>query len=154
MRVLLIALISLLAYSSNTFASKCSVAADVHFDSGSQVISATQKEHINRPIDRVKLSNTVLAVLVVGHTDSLEVPKEKQLQLSLERANAVAEYVIGIYPELKNVVHAEGKGATQPVNPNDISKNRRVEIEVICIVEGPFDFPKKWGSNIPLQPKA
>lgn len=143
MRALSIALLTLLVYSSNTFASKCSVGDVIYFDSGSRDISAAQKDHINRPIERVKQDNTVLAVLLVGHTASLEVPKDRESELSMERANAVAEYIVGIYPELTSVVYAEGKGAKQPQSNKDLSLNRRVDIEVICIVQGPFDFPKK-----------
>ena len=143
MRALTVAFLGLLVYSASTLASKCSVPADVYFDSGSRDISDMQKERINRPIDRVKLDNTVLAVLLVGHTDSLEVPRERQSQLSLDRANAVAEYVISTYPELKAVVHVEGKGALQPLSYKDVSPNRRVDIEVICSVQGPFGIPKK-----------
>lgn len=132
----------LLAYSSSTFASQCSIPADVYFDPASYEISAPHKERISKPIDKVKKNNTVLAVLLVGHSDSLEVPEEEQVRLSLDRASAVAEYVIRTYPELKDVVHVEAEGAKHPMSDKDTSQNRRVDIEVICVVKD-FWSPKR-----------
>ncbi|MER2540322.1 MAG: OmpA family protein [Azonexus sp.] len=143
MRALAIFLIALITYSSSVSASKCFTAADVYFDPGSHDIPAEQQQGINGAIERARQDNTVLAVLPVGHSDSFEVPEEKQFQLSLDRAKAVAEYVVSTYPELKDVVYPEGKGAKQPLSNTNVSLNRRVSMEVICVVKGPFAFPKR-----------
>lgn len=136
-----IALTILCTYSSSALASKCFTAAEVYFDPGSREIPIEQKQGINAAIERVRKDNTVLAVLSVGHSDFSEVPEENRVQLSLERAKAVAEYVIATYPELKSVVYPEGKGTTQPLSNKNTALNRRVSMEVVCVVKGPFVFP-------------
>ncbi len=71
--------------------------------------------------------------LIIGHT-ALAGTYEEQMNLSLERAKVVAESLIkkGINPE--QILYT-GKGATEPVAPNDteenMRKNRRVEIIIL-----------------------
>jgi len=70
------------------------------------------------------------SVTISGHTDNVG-KEEYNLQLSSQRAEAVAEYLIdqNISPERLSFL---GLGSAQPVQPNEIlegrKKNRRVEI--------------------------
>ncbi len=69
---------------------------------------------------------------VTGHTDSTG-NEEYNLQLSQQRANSVARYLIaqGIAP---NRILAKGMGESMPIAPNDTPEgraaNRRVEIRI------------------------
>ncbi|HEB77344.1 MAG TPA: cell envelope biogenesis protein OmpA [Methylothermaceae bacterium] len=69
---------------------------------------------------------------VTGHTDSTG-SEEYNLQLSQQRANSVAQYLIaqGIAP---NRILAKGMGESMPIAPNDTPEgraaNRRVEIRI------------------------
>lgn len=71
--------------------------------------------------------------LIVGHTAKAGT-EEEQISLSLERAKKISEELIkrGINPEQIMYI---GKGAKEPIAPNDteenMKKNRRVEIIII-----------------------
>ncbi len=77
-------------------------------------------------------------LVIVGHTDSTG-PAAYNQRLSERRARAVMAYLLqrGVIPER---LSAYGKGETQPVASNATEagrrRNRRVEIEVIPLVEG------------------
>jgi outer membrane protein OmpA-like peptidoglycan-associated protein len=72
-------------------------------------------------------------IVVVGHTDSVGAA-QYNLDLSLRRANAVADYLMtrGVARER---LGTEGRGALEPVATNDTAagraQNRRVEIYVV-----------------------
>jgi type VI secretion system protein ImpK len=74
------------------------------------------------------------AIKIVGHTDSSPIRTVRfpsNFQLSLERANAVAQ-VIKADVAAADRISVEGKGADVPIAPNETiegrAKNRRVEI--------------------------
>ncbi len=74
------------------------------------------------------------AIKIVGHTDSQPIRTVRfpsNFQLSLERANAVAQ-VVKTGLSSADRVQVEGKGADVPIAPNQTpegrAKNRRVEI--------------------------
>lgn len=75
-----------------------------------------------------------LVIRIEGHTDNIG-DKKLLMQLSLDRANAIKNYLVqqkGIAP---NRIEAYGFGDTQPLNSNDSEaqkrQNRRVEIAVV-----------------------
>lgn len=74
---------------------------------------------------------------VYGHTDS-DGPDQYNLDLSNQRANSVAQYLIsqGVNPRR---VEAVGFGETQPVASNNTAvgkaQNRRVEIRIVPLTE-------------------
>jgi len=74
-----------------------------------------------------------LYVEISGHTDNVG-DEAQNLALSEQRATAVRDYLIdqGCSPDL---LSAKGKGASQPVAPNDTEanrkKNRRVELRFV-----------------------
>ncbi|MCY2968863.1 MAG: OmpA family protein [Planctomycetota bacterium] len=76
-------------------------------------------------------------ILIQGHTDSSkrgEVPDSLVKELSLNRANAIKEALLRKYKELDpSRFQVEGKGWEVPADksdPNNHTKNRRVEIKV------------------------
>ncbi len=72
-------------------------------------------------------------ILVVGHTDSVG-SDQFNLELSLRRANAVADYLI-MHGVSTSRMGTEGHGEMEPIASNDTedgrSQNRRVEIFVV-----------------------
>ncbi len=75
-------------------------------------------------------------IKITGHTDASlkgEVPEDLVLQLSQDRANAVKEALVKRYKFDAGKFKTEGKGWSEPANPNDPgnhARNRRVEIAV------------------------
>ncbi|MCL6501527.1 MAG: OmpA family protein [Pirellulales bacterium] len=76
-------------------------------------------------------------ILIEGHTDASmrgKVPEDLVKQLSLQRATAVKEAVLKKFPNLDpNQFAVDGVGWDRPFDPNDPNnhtKNRRVEIKV------------------------
>jgi outer membrane protein OmpA-like peptidoglycan-associated protein len=88
--------------------------------------------------------DTTLRLRIEGYTDS-EGPDEREIKLSLRRAEAVARYLAmnGINPSRMDIV---GLGKTKPIAPNDspegMARNRRVEM---VLMNYPKD--KAAGSN-------
>ena len=67
-----------------------------------------------------------------GHKDPL-IPEAKVVELSQQRANAVVNALIERYKLPRDKFRAEGKGWSEPANPNDPDNddaNRRVEINI------------------------
>jgi len=71
--------------------------------------------------------------MVIGHT-ALAGTEEARMKLSLERAMSITGSLIDNGINAKKLFYA-GKGATEPVAPNDteenMKKNRRVEIIIL-----------------------
>ena len=71
--------------------------------------------------------------MIIGHT-ALAGTEDARMQLSVERAKTIANYLIkkGITPD--RIIYT-GKGAKEPIAPNDteenMKKNRRVEIIIL-----------------------
>jgi outer membrane protein OmpA-like peptidoglycan-associated protein len=74
-------------------------------------------------------------IIIEGHTDSSmkgQVPVEAVKDLSLKRANAIKEALLKKYTDLDaNRFNVDGLGWDRPVDPQNQSKNRRVEIKVL-----------------------
>jgi outer membrane protein OmpA-like peptidoglycan-associated protein len=87
---------------------------------------------LNEFVELMK-SETALIVEISGHTDNVGSP-ESNLTLSLQRANAVKNYLIskGI---AANRIETKGYGDTQPIAPNTDAEgrqeNRRTEVRII-----------------------
>ena len=71
--------------------------------------------------------------LIVGHT-ALAGTEKTRMKLSLERAKTIADFFINNGIEGNRILFT-GKGAKEPVAPNDteenMQKNRRVEIIIL-----------------------
>lgn len=111
---------------------KLTMSSEVSFDFNSASIKSTFYSSLNK-IAEVMNRYPQTQILVVGHTDSVG-SEEYNLQLSLRRANAVADYLIG-----RGVASArmgtEGHGEIEPLadnaTPEGRARNRRVEIFVV-----------------------
>ncbi len=136
------------------------------FEVGSYELSENGKQYLNKfiPIyistifSNPKLSEKIINITIQGHTDSqtfrsATTPEQqyiKNMQLSLNRANAVEEHMFKtnynrVYNNqlLKKLI-VEGKGSTEPVLVNgkeDYAKSRRVELKLtVKEIEGIQDF--------------
>lgn len=111
---------------------KLTMSSEVSFDFNSARIKTSFHSPLNKIAD-IMNRYPQTQIIVVGHTDSVG-SEQYNLELSLRRANAVADYLI-----LRNVMRArmgtEGRGELEPVADNGTAvgrgKNRRVEIYVV-----------------------
>jgi chemotaxis protein MotB len=113
--------------------------------------------YINTIFSNKDLSDKITGVIIQGHTDSQtyaglsskEEQFSKNMELSLKRANSVAEYIFKTkynknYSDklTKNLV-VEGKSFSQPVMVNgkeDYKKSRRVELKLVVTENSIQDF--------------
>lgn len=74
------------------------------------------------------------AIMVVGHTDNREVPRDSSWQLSFDRAHQVARYLMELQIPPEKIIPA-GRGAAKPllsnIRPQDRALNRRVEFYLL-----------------------
>lgn len=125
------------------------------FEVGSYNLSPRGKAYLNKlaPIyintifSKTELINAVENIIIQGHTDSqsfagIKNPDEqymKNMTLSLERANSVANYIFHTNYDkqysnrLKKILVVEGKSYSEPILANgreDYAKSRRVEMRL------------------------
>src|SRR5687768_7454492 len=108
------------------------IPGDVLFDAGRASLKDSAKSTLNKIVGAIKKDYAGKRVFVVGHTDPDPIAKTKgmwqdNLDLSAERARAVAKYLTGQGLDQKNV-DARAFGSTQPKKTKESS--RRVEIVV------------------------
>ncbi|RYF50112.1 MAG: OmpA family protein [Comamonadaceae bacterium] len=119
---------------SFSWAYSATIAADVFFEPGSSVLHGEQIDQLDRLNCRVG-TTPIDVLVVVGHASS----RERNAQpLSLARALAVKQWFVDNTEWGAARVHAEAKGARQPVADNETdegrAKNRRAEMEVVSSV--------------------
>ncbi len=111
---------------------KLTMSSEVSFDFN----SATIKSSFHSPLNKIaEIMNRYprTQIVVAGHTDSVG-SEQYNLELSLRRANAVADYLIsrGV---LQSRLGTEGRGELEPIASNETesgrAQNRRVEIYVV-----------------------
>lgn len=125
------------------------------FETGSYNLSKNGKKYldklvpiyINTIFSKDDVINQIENIVVQGHTDSQsyagiknpDVQYMKNMSLSLQRANAVAEYMFQTAydrqygDKLKKILVVEGKSYSEPVLVNgkeDYNKSRRVELRL------------------------
>ncbi|OCG18385.1 OmpA family protein [Gilliamella sp. App4-10] len=109
------------------------------FESGqSSLKSDSTKVLINALVEMKKQinanHNTGWLILIAGHTDSTG-DKDKNIQLSLDRATAVRNWIIKTSDIPETCFAIQGYGAKKPLVSNDTledrAKNRRVEISLV-----------------------
>lgn len=111
---------------------KLTMSSEVSFDFNSATLKASFYSPLNKIADIMNRYPRT-QIVVVGHTDSVG-SDEYNMQLSLRRANAVADYLI-----LRGVdryrLGSEGRGEMEPIANNETaagrSQNRRVEVFVV-----------------------
>lgn len=125
------------------------------FETGSYNLSKNGKKYldklmpiyINTIFSKDDVINQIENIIVQGHTDSQsyagiknpDIQYMKNMSLSLQRANAVAEYMFQTAynrqygDKLKKILVVEGKSYSEPVLVNgkeDYNKSRRVELRL------------------------
>jgi OmpA-OmpF porin, OOP family len=106
--------------------------AGIDFDFNKDTIRASSKPVLDKAVAVLKEFPDV-RVKIVGHTDDVGT-EAFNLDLSRRRAEAVKKYMTDAGIDVARV-ETEGRGALEPVAPNDIeanrAKNRRIDFEVI-----------------------
>lgn len=125
------------------------------FETGSYTLSAKGKAYldkfvpiyINTIFSKTEVVDEIENIIIQGHTDSQtfagiknpEVQYMKNMTLSLQRANSIAEYIFKTnydkkYSDrLKKILVVEGKSYSEPILVNgkeDFNKSRRVELRL------------------------
>ena len=114
-------------------------AGDVLFPEGGWKLSAAGKQALDELLPRLR-NRADSKVVVYGYTDNTPIGPglksqgiENNMDLSLRRAGAVANYLVeqGVDPD---IVSAKGRGETHPAASNDTeegrAQNRRIEVVV------------------------
>jgi len=128
----------------NTYgnAQEITLGNEVLFESGSASLSAEGRKLITDLVDRIAGADlsTLREIVVKGHTDTVRVVGGEfpsNWELSTARASRVVRALIRseegrqrINPNEVNLV-ASGYGKYQPVDPNDLAENRRIELRLI-----------------------
>lgn len=116
-------------------------------DKGKAYLDKLVPIYINTIFSRKELIDEVENIIIQGHTDSqsyagIKNPDEqfmKNMTLSLQRANSVAEYIFKTNydkqynDKLKKIIVVEGKSFSEPILVNgkeDYNKSRRVEMRL------------------------
>jgi len=103
----------------------------IGFSSGTATINEAGKEVLDEVVT-ILVSDPGLRLRIEGHTDSVG-SAEANLQLSTDRANAVAAYLVEAGVESLSIT-TEGLGDTQPIADNATEEgkaaNRRIEFSV------------------------
>ncbi|MFC2185767.1 OmpA family protein [Fulvivirgaceae bacterium LMO-SS25] len=105
------------------------VTNEILFDVNSDNIKP-QSGAVLKEIANTLQENPTVRVKIIGHTDS-DGDESANLVLSQKRALAVKNVIINFYGISASRIETDGKGESQPVQPNDTSsgkaQNRRVE---------------------------
>ena len=111
---------------------KLTMSSEVSFDFNSANIKSTFQFSLNK-IAEIMSRYPQTQIVVVGHTDNVG-SDQYNLELSLRRANAVADYLI-MRGVATSRLGTEGRGEMEPIASNITvtgrSQNRRVEIFVV-----------------------
>ena len=120
-------------YESNTGVAFADKSWKIEFESGSARITEAGALELNNLFNSLNIIDESAVVSIVGHTDDVG-PDDANMTLSLQRANAVKNWLINrsnnSFPS--NRFKTEGKGELEPLvlsqTPIARSKNRRVQI--------------------------
>ncbi|MBN1957704.1 MAG: OmpA family protein [Desulfuromonadales bacterium] len=111
---------------------KLTMNSEVSFDFNSAKIKSTFQSSLNKIAD-IMSRYPATQITVVGHTDSVG-SEQYNLELSLRRANAVADYLM-MRGVARSRLGTEGRGELEPIADNGTAEgraqNRRVEIFVV-----------------------
>jgi len=109
--------------------------SDVFFSSGSAKLTGAGEKALSEVSDAVRKAHKGSMIRVEGHADSDPIRRTKSKyhcnwELSFERAHAVVHYLIDKAGFDAKLISADCFGDTQPLDPKNKAKNRRVEIVV------------------------
>jgi OmpA-OmpF porin, OOP family len=100
------------------------------FGSGESKIKSSAKKDLDAVISELK-NNPDFNLTIHGHTDSIG-SKQVNLKISIDRANAIKNYITAQLPQYKAKIKTEGYADEQPLVPNTSAEgreqNRRVEL--------------------------
>lgn len=109
------------------------------FNTGNATLSAQAKSALSKFANNVLNQNRDMDVSIYGYTDNqgwrnstAEQSIQKNLNLSQERAQSVASYLLGCGVSNSQIKSVEGLGQADPIGNNDTAEgrqqNRRVEV--------------------------
>lgn len=116
---------------------KAIMTSDAFFDLASAKLTPLAREELDRIAAMMKSAGREGNVRIVGHTCDLGSDKFND-KLSLQRAEAVRDYLVATGVLALGEVVLEGKGKREPkfpVTPATREKNRRVDLEFLSFVE-------------------
>jgi len=120
-----------------------SMEAKLLFPSGSTKINTEGKSALIS-LAQVLQDQEDLEVLVEGHTDSDKMSSsshpKNNWELSVLRATSVVSLMLGNSTIDPKTITAAGRGEHLPLDPNDKSKNRRIEVILIPNLDELFDI--------------
>jgi outer membrane protein OmpA-like peptidoglycan-associated protein len=116
--------------------------ASVLFVISRHELSESGKEYLKKYLDVLadilqsdEYAGSVGRIIIEGHACSIGTPGNN-MRLSENRAAAVKEYTLSLYPELAAIMETEGKGSTEPV----LDENGREDGAASRRVVFRFDF--------------
>ena len=120
-----------------------SLEAKLLFASGSAEVDQSGRE-ILRKLGDVIATQSDLEIIIEGHTDtdklsSTSIPRNNW-ELSVLRSTAVLDIIMGQPGVDPEILTASGRGEYHPVDPDDKSKNRRIEIILAPHLDDLFDL--------------
>lgn len=129
---------------------------NVNFLSNSAELTEYGKKELSHIADKIKTFDSTTHIQILGYTDNVG-DEERNVQLSLDRANAVKDYFVSLGINERRLV-SMGKGSSNPVQSNETpegqSLNRRVEIFAYGIQEEITDKSTyKESYSIKLRPQ-
>ncbi|HRO74691.1 MAG TPA: OmpA family protein [Crocinitomicaceae bacterium] len=106
---------------------KAIILKNITFDFAKFTLKSSSFVELDKVVTLLK-SNPTYKIALTGHTDNIG-NKTANLTLSLNRANAVKEYLVSKGID-KNRITTDGKGSGQPVVNNDTDENRETNRRV------------------------
>jgi len=107
--------------------------SNIQFLANSAELPQSEKKKLDE-IGRILSNINVRDILVAGHT-ALAGTADDRMKTSLERAQAVANYLISLNTRKPGEIYVEGFGADRPIadnsTPQGMALNRRVEITIL-----------------------
>lgn len=110
---------------------------DAFFELGSAQLTGVARAELDRIASLLKTTPPEGNVRIVGHSCDLGAEKFN-MQLSIRRAQAVNDYLVGTGALAAHSSVVEGKGKSEPkfpAKPDTRAKNRRVDLEFVTLVE-------------------
>jgi len=121
---------------------RASMTGDAFFDLASAALSVGARAELDRLAALLKTAGREGNVRIVGHTCDLGSDQFNDL-LSLQRAEAVRDYLVaaGAFPAEAAIVEGRGKSEPKyPTTPESRDKNRRVDLEFVSVSEKAESF--------------
>lgn len=120
-----------------------SLEAALLFASGSADVDESGREILMKLGDVIATQQD-LEIIVEGHTDtdklsSASIPRNNW-ELSVIRATSVLEIIVGQPGVEPSILTASGRGEFHPVDPEDKSKNRRIEVVLAPKLDDLFEL--------------